>query len=170
MASKENDATIAVDNSDEDVFANPELLLKATKFDDANVSHDVELKIHPKVWKKPLKTSCSSCESGVSCTGSPKESMPALKTKRPKGVGGAPTGYVTGIGRGKRRFSTDENYNFYDDDSFPSSPTIETIIEDLNEMKIRIKSCPKGFISKDHLHPRNLYNRSSRTRTVVNTP
>ena len=86
MASKENDATIAVDNSDEDVFANPELLLKATKFDDANVSHDVELKIHPKVWKKPLKTSCSSCESGVSCTGSPKESMPALKTKRPKGI------------------------------------------------------------------------------------
>ena len=44
----------AVDNSDEDVFANFELLLEATKFDDANVSHDIELKINPKVWKKPL--------------------------------------------------------------------------------------------------------------------
>jgi len=75
MATKQNDAVSAVDNSDkdfEDVFASPELLLEATKFDDANVSHDVELKI--KVWKKPMKTStCSSCESGVSCTGSPNQ-------------------------------------------------------------------------------------------------
>ena len=47
---------------------------------------------------------------------------------------------MNGIGRGKRRFSTDENYNFYDDDAFPSSPTIETISEDLNEMKIKILS------------------------------
>ena len=91
MATKQNDAMSAVDNSDEDVFedvfASPELLLEATKFDDANVSHDVELKINPKVWKKPLKSySCSSCESGVSCTGSPKESTPTLKTKRPKGT------------------------------------------------------------------------------------
>ena len=87
MASKENDATIAVDNSDEDVFANPELLLEATKFDDANVSHDVELKIQPKLQlKKPLKTySCSSCESGVSCTGSPNQPETILKPKRPKG-------------------------------------------------------------------------------------
>ena len=38
----ESDAT--VDNSDKDVFANPELLLEATKFDDSNVSHDVKLK------------------------------------------------------------------------------------------------------------------------------
>ena len=95
MASKGNDAVSHVDNSDkgetksdnsnvnndfnltttiancdeefEDVFASPELLLEATKFDDANVSHDVELKINPEVLKKPLKTfSCSSCESGVS--------------------------------------------------------------------------------------------------------
>ena len=45
MANKcEYDA--AVDNSDEDLFANPELLLEATtRFDDFNVSHDVELKI-----------------------------------------------------------------------------------------------------------------------------
>ena len=87
MATKQNDAVSAVDNSDKDVFPSPELLLEATKFDDANVSHDVELKINLKVWKKTLKTStCSSCESGVSCTGSPKESMPALKTKRPKGI------------------------------------------------------------------------------------
>ena len=74
MATKQNDAVSAVKNSDEDVFedvfASPELLLEATKFDDANVSHDVELKINPKVWKKP---SCSSCESGVSCTGSPSQ-------------------------------------------------------------------------------------------------
>ena len=90
MATKQNDAVSAVDNSDEDVFedvfASPELLLEATKFDDANVSHDVELKIKPKLpLKKPLKTySCSSCESGVSCIGSPKESMPNLKPKRPK--------------------------------------------------------------------------------------
>ena len=84
------------------------------------------------------------------------------------GVAGASTGNMNGIGRGKRRFSTDENYNFYDDDAFPSSPTIESISEDLNEMKIKINSRPKDFISKDHLHPRN--NRSSRTRTVVNTP
>ena len=88
MATKQNDAMSAVDNSDkdvfEDVFASPELLLEATKFDDSNVSHDVELKIKPKLQLK--KPSCSSCESGVSCTGSPKESMPALKTKRPKGI------------------------------------------------------------------------------------
>ena len=76
-------------------------------------------------------------------------------------MSGATGNTMNGIGRGKRRFSTDENYNFYDDDAFPSSPTIETISEDLNEMKIKIKSCPKGFISKDH-RPRNLYNRSSR--------
>ena len=43
MANKcEYDA--AVDNSDEDVFANPELLLEVTKFDDSN---DVELQIKP---------------------------------------------------------------------------------------------------------------------------
>ena len=59
-----------MDNSDEDVFPSPELLLEATKFDDANVSHDVELKINPKVWKTP---SCCSCESGVSCTESPNQ-------------------------------------------------------------------------------------------------
>jgi hypothetical protein len=41
----EDDA--AVDNSDEDVFANFELLLEATKFDDSNVSHDVEVKMKP---------------------------------------------------------------------------------------------------------------------------
>ena len=89
MATKQNDAVSAVDNSDkdfEDVFASPELLLEATKFDDANVSHDVELKINLKVWKKPLKTStCSSCESGVSCTGSSNEPKTILKPKRPKG-------------------------------------------------------------------------------------
>ena len=90
MATKQNDAVSIVDNSDEDVFedvfASPELLLEATKFDDANVSHDVELKINPKVWKKPLKTySCSSCESGVSCTGSPNQAKTILKSKRPKG-------------------------------------------------------------------------------------
>ena len=75
MARKQNDAVSSVDNSDEDVFPSLELLLEATKFDDANVSHDVKLKIRaPKVLKKPLKTySCSSCESGVCCTGSPKE-------------------------------------------------------------------------------------------------
>ena len=87
MASKQNDAVFDVDNSDkdvfEDVFASPELLLEATKFDDANVSHDVKLKIKPVLLKNPLK-SCSSCESGVSCIGSPKESMPNLKPKRPK--------------------------------------------------------------------------------------
>ena len=69
MARKQNDAVSAVDNSDEDVFPSLELLLEATKFDDANVSHDIELKINPKVWKKT--PSCSSCESGVSYTGSP---------------------------------------------------------------------------------------------------
>ena len=69
MAAKKNDAVSAVDKFDEDVFPSPELLLEATKFDDVNVSH-VELKINPKVWKKP---SCSSCESGVSCTGSPSQ-------------------------------------------------------------------------------------------------
>ena len=69
MARKQNDAVSAVDNSDEDVFPSLELLLEATKFDDANVSHDIELKINPKVWKK--NPSCSSCESGVSYTGSP---------------------------------------------------------------------------------------------------
>ena len=58
------------DNTFEDVSACTKLLLEATKFDDANVSHDVELKINPKVWKKP---SCSSCESGVSCIGSPNQ-------------------------------------------------------------------------------------------------
>ena len=56
------------------------------------------------------------------------------------GVSGATGNTMNGIGRGKRRFSTDENYNFYDDDAFPSSPTIESISEDLNEMKIKIKS------------------------------
>ena len=66
--------------------------------------------------------------------------MPALETKRPEGVAGTPTGYVNEIGRGKRRFFTD------DDDAFQSSPTIETISEDLNEMKIRIKSCPKKVL------------------------
>ena len=76
----------AVDNSDEDVFAKPELLLEATKFDEFNVSHDVELKIQPKALKKPLKTySCSSCESGVSCTGSRNQPNTILKPKRPKG-------------------------------------------------------------------------------------
>ena len=36
----------------EDVFACAKSLLDATKFDDANVSHDVELKINPpKFWK-----------------------------------------------------------------------------------------------------------------------
>ena len=50
MATNHNNA---VDEDDfEDVFASPELLLEATKFDDANVSHDIELKINPKVWKK----------------------------------------------------------------------------------------------------------------------
>ena len=48
MASKQNDAVSTVDNSCEDVFedvfASPELLLEATKFDDA--------KINPNVWKK----------------------------------------------------------------------------------------------------------------------
>ena len=44
MARKQNDAVSAVDKFDEDVFPSPELLLEATKFDDANVSHDVELK------------------------------------------------------------------------------------------------------------------------------
>ena len=52
MATKQNDAVSAVDNSDEDVFPSLELHLEATKFDDANVSHDIELKINPKVWKK----------------------------------------------------------------------------------------------------------------------
>ena len=47
----------------ENVFACTKSQLEATKFDDANISHDVELKINPpKFWKKPLKTySCSSC-------------------------------------------------------------------------------------------------------------
>jgi hypothetical protein len=89
MASKRNDAVSLANNSDdnnENVFANLDLLLEATKFDDANVSHDVELKINPKVWKKPLKSStCSSCESGVSCTGSPNQPQTILKPKRPKG-------------------------------------------------------------------------------------
>ena len=86
MAAKQNDAVSAVDKFDEDLFPSPELLLEATKFDDANVSHDVELKINPKVWKKPLKSStCSSCESGVSCTGSPNQPETILKPKRPKG-------------------------------------------------------------------------------------
>ena len=58
------------DNTFEDVSACTKLLLEATKFDDANVSHDVELKIKPVLLKNPLK-SCSSCESGVSCIGSP---------------------------------------------------------------------------------------------------
>ena len=49
MASKHNDAVSAVDKFDEDVFPSPELLLEATKFDEANVSHDVALKINPKV-------------------------------------------------------------------------------------------------------------------------
>ena len=70
MATKQNDAVSAVDNSDEDVFPSHELLLEATKFDEANVSHDVALKINPKVQKKP---SFSSCESGVSCTRSPNQ-------------------------------------------------------------------------------------------------
>ena len=43
-------------NTFEDVFACTKSFLEATKFDDVNVSHDVELKINPpKVWKKPLK-------------------------------------------------------------------------------------------------------------------
>ena len=41
MARKQNDAVSSVDNSDEDVFPSLELLLEATKFDEANVSHDV---------------------------------------------------------------------------------------------------------------------------------
>ena len=49
MARKQNDAVSSVDNSDEDVFPSLELLLEATKFDDANVSHDIKLKINPKV-------------------------------------------------------------------------------------------------------------------------
>ena len=69
--------------------------------------------------------------------------MPALETKRPEGVAGTPTGYVNEIGRGKRRFSTDENYNLYD-----AIDTIDTITEDLNEMKIKIKSCPKTRTKK----------------------
>ena len=87
MATKcEDEATVAVVNSEEDVFANPELLLEATKFDDSNVSHDVELKMKPVLLKNPLKTySCSSCESGVSCTGSPNQATLTLKTRRPKG-------------------------------------------------------------------------------------
>ena len=114
MATKHNDAVSAVDNSDEDVFENTknqkrkiwdEPTLGWTKrkssltpknvslnrFDDANISHDVELKINAKVWKKPLKTYSrsrhygSSCESGVSCTGSPNQPETILKPKRPKG-------------------------------------------------------------------------------------
>ena len=86
MATKQNDAVSAVDEDVlEDVFASPELLLEATKFDDANVSHDVELKIKPVLLKNPLK-SCSSCESGVSCTGSPNQPKTILKPKRPKGT------------------------------------------------------------------------------------
>ena len=61
MATKENDAVIESEDEvfvkAEDVFACTKSLLEAT---------NVELKINPKVLKKPLKTySCSSCESGV---------------------------------------------------------------------------------------------------------
>ena len=70
MAAKQNDAVSAVDKFDEDVFPSPELLLEATKFDDANISHDVELKSIRWFGKKP---SCLSCESGVSCNGSPNQ-------------------------------------------------------------------------------------------------
>ena len=114
-----------------------ELLLEATKFDDSNVSH----------------------------AGSPNQPR---TPKRPRGVSDAAGNAMNGIGRGKRRFSTDENYNFYDDDAFQSSPTtVETISEDLNEMKIKIKSRPTPNISKDH-RPRNLYNRSSRISEDLN--
>ena len=44
MPTKQNDAVSAVDKFDEDVFPSPELLLEATKFDDAIVSHEIELK------------------------------------------------------------------------------------------------------------------------------
>ena len=76
-----------IDNCDEEfenVFACNKSLLEATKFDEANFSHDVKLKINPsKFWLKTY--SCSSCESGLSCTGSTKELMPTLKQKRQKG-------------------------------------------------------------------------------------
>ena len=132
-------------NKSESAVDNPEFLLEATKFDDSNLEKDVEESVALMCRKNRWRQ----------------------KYQKPKGVAGAPTGYVNGIGRGKRRFSTDENY---DDVVFPSSPRIKTISEDLNEMKIKIKSCLEGFSSKDHLHPGNLYNRSSRTRKVVNTP
>ena len=152
MASKEIDFVSAVDNSDEDAIVKPEedvfdntfedffactkSLLEATKFDDANVSHDVELKINPpKVWKKPLKIySCSSCESRF-------WSQLHRISKR---IDAKPEAKKT-----KRSCWCHREYDWnwpwkktvfhYDDDAFPSSPTIETISEDLNEMKIKIK-------------------------------
>ena len=106
QTTEQNDAVSAVDVF-EDVFACPELLLEATKFDDSNVSH----------------------------AGSPNQPR---TPKRPRGVSDAAGNAMNGIGRGKRRFYTDENYNLYD-----AIDTIDTITEDLNEMKIKIKSCPK---------------------------
>ena len=70
----------------EDIFACAKSLLETTKFYDVN-GVELKIKINPQIfWKKPLKTySCSSCESGVSCTGSPNQPETILKPKRPKG-------------------------------------------------------------------------------------
>ena len=143
MASKEIDFVSAVDKPKEDVFDNTfedvfsctKSLLEATKFDDANCQLN---------WKSILRRfgkTVESCESGVSCTGSPKESLPNLKQKDQKELL-VPPGIWMELAVEKDGFPLRWRCVYYHRSFHPAQPSKQF---PKIWMKWKSKSCPKDM-------------------------